>query len=57
MKHCWQDKQSWIEREYGSLSPEMMASLFKPSATCLLADGHKEPHEWTDDSEIEVQFK
>lgn len=53
---CFRDRRDWIEETYGYLSDEYIESYVDDSATCLLEDGHKCPHEWTPDDEILLTF-
>lgn len=53
--HCWKDKGEWADETFGFLSDEHLATL-ENGATCLLADGHEGPHEWTDDGAIVINF-
>lgn len=54
--HCWKDRLAWIEDVHGHGSDEWCAAYDKPSATCMLEDGHDGPHEFMPDSDIAVSF-
>lgn len=54
--HCWHDFHEWLRETYGVASDEYIDQREKPSASCLLWDGHEGPHEWTDDTQIVVRF-
>ena len=47
MTHCWEDLD--IMERLNLPDPEV-------GRTCLLPAGHDEPHEWTRDGEIMVEF-
>jgi hypothetical protein len=40
--------------EFGS--EEWAEAMGKPSGTCMLESGHSGPHDFTPDSDIEVEF-
>lgn len=53
MAHCWMGYQEWLEETTGKPWYELPdVEEGTRSATCLLPDGHKGPHEWTPDDEI-----
>jgi hypothetical protein len=52
MTHCWTSRLECCE--WGS--DEWFRTLDEEPATCLLAEGHEGPHEWTPDEEIVVEF-
>ena len=57
-RHCWMGKTEYNEEKYGWGTPEYWEHWEESQGkTCLLPDGHDGPHEWTDDSEIVVEFK
>jgi hypothetical protein len=47
--HCWKDYKEWLE-EKGKSEPTT-------NKTCLLRDGHKGSHRWTDDDDIIIFLK
>jgi hypothetical protein len=42
--NCWEDRREFYD------------DWDLPAGTCLLPDGHDGPHEFTDDSDIIIQF-
>lgn len=56
--HCWTGKTEWLEEKYGWGTTEYWENWAESQGkTCMLSDGHKGPHEWTNDNEIMVTFK
>ena len=58
--HCWTDKREHLLSllEFGTAAywDRYAEQEQQPSATCLLMDGHKEPHRFTSDSEFTIEF-
>lgn len=52
---CWTDKADFMERKYGSDSPQHLDAM-AANSTCMLTAGHEGAHEWTLDSKIELAF-
>lgn len=66
-RHCWKDKQDWIEETYGIGSEEWCEYMqyrwpgqfglsadpndSNPSLICMLADGHEGEHDFTNSDE------
>lgn len=50
--HCWAGNMD--DLEFGS--EEWAEAMGKPSGTCMLESGHSGPHDFTPDSDIEVEF-
>lgn len=58
--HCWTNYGEWLQETYGYLSERHVAYLADedgPRRTCMLPEGHRGPHEWTNDTDITVTFK
>ena len=64
MNHCWADRRDieYDKRTDGqslvTYTDEWLAIVTGelPDATCMLPAGHSGPHEWTNDSEIQITF-
>lgn len=56
MTQCWTEKEDWIEEKYGIGSNEWCEEIDAKwkggehvrTMLCLLPEGHKGEHEWTD---------
>jgi hypothetical protein len=56
MKHCWKDKQEFIEEQGVKRGSEEWCDVFTNSQTCMLEAGHDGEHVFTSDDELIIKF-